>query len=241
MGKHQSKTINELINIVAKLVKAQKKLWQLQQFEFMEKKDITSKKKNVIAYVDGSCNASMKICTYGIVLIFPDKIKKYSGQVLGVPKNVCNSRAAELGATVMALGVAASFGVKKLVLKYDCKAIADTANGKYKKSDILGEWFHNIYLKRREDIKIKLKKVKAHSRDKYNEEADVLARKAMQQLVNKKKAAKKPVAKNINGSQPKEANSLNILTKLPVEEQDSKVDQLMYPLVLRKESLPMVI
>ena len=241
MGKHQSKTIDKLINIVAKLVKAQKKLWPLQQFEFMEKKDITSKKKNVIAYVDGSCNASMKICTYGIVLIFPDKIKKYSGQVLGVPKNVCNSRAAELGATVMALGVAASFGVKKLVLKYDCKAIADTANGKYKKSDILGEWFHNIYLKRREDIKIKLKKVKAHSKDKYNEEADGLARKAMQQLASKKKAPKKQISKNINCSQVKEANSLKVITKLPIEVQDSKAVKLVHPVVVRRESLPMVI
>lgn len=240
MGKHKRKTIDKLINIVEKLIKEQKKIWQLQQFEFMEKKDIPVKKKNAIAYVDGSCNESLKLCTYGIVLILPDKIKKYSGQVVGIPNKICNSRAAEFGAAVMALGVASSFGVKKMVLKYDCKAIADCANGKFKKNDVLGEWFHNLYLKRRENIKIKLKKVKAHSRDEHNQEADSLARKAMQQLINKKQATKSQAKNSNNKANNQKYNNTEVISVTYVNPVLS-IQSLKYPLVPRPDSLPMVI
>ena len=239
MSKRQKLVIDKLLKIVGDLVKEQRKIWQLQQFEFMEKKDITFKKNNAIAYVDGSCDSKAKISTYGIIVVLPDKIKKYHGQVVGIPDNICDSRSAEFGATIQAVGIALSLGVKKLVIKYDCKAIADCLKGKVKKSDKVGLWFRGLYEKRREKMKIKLKKVKAHSNDKYNEEADRLARTTLRQLVNKKK---KEVSKKAK-LKPKVAVCKDVV----ILEKDVCVEVLNcqkvgeQALVLRRETLPMVI
>lgn len=236
MGKKQKKTIKKLIEIVSDLIKQQKKIWTLQQFEFMEKQNLTFSTKSIVAYVDGSCNEKLKICTYGIILIMSDGVKKYSGRIGGVPGNVYDSRTAEFGSVLAALSVIRSLGIKKLVLKYDCEAIAACLKGKYKSNDKIAQWFYDSYNRQREKIKIKLKKVKAHAKDKYNEEADNLARSTMQSIagqMKKKKAAKKISPKNT--TKVYSVGNANIEVNLKSEK------NINYPVVISNYRLPMII
>lgn len=176
MKSKKKKRIDKLIAIVGNLIKEQKKIWKLQQFEVAKRSDLVVSQKTAVAYTDGSYNSQHRVGAYGIVMIMSDKVRKYSGKVDALSGIQIDSRIAEYFAVAQAINLACSLGVKQLVIKYDAKAAS---------------WLRDIVARKSLLIDINLVKVKAHSDLIYNEMADDLAGNVMRSLVGSKKVANK--------------------------------------------------
>lgn len=145
---------------------------------FSDNVDFDSVKANeMIVYVDGSYNDKTGEFGYGVVS-FTDKGKESYGGKFASADAAHRNVSGELYAAMHAMDKALEEGKEKLYIHYDYSGIERWA---------IGEWKTNVELTRRykrkfDEVKDKLKicfiKVKAHSNDPYNDEADKLAREA---------------------------------------------------------------
>lgn len=135
--------------------------------------------KAVKAYVDGSYSKSLRKSSYGCVMVDSNTITRISGR--STEKNGSNlwNVSGELSGALKAIEWAIKKNFKHIIIYYDYEGISKWANGEWKaKKDETKKYVENIQEYKRK-INIEFVKVKAHSGDKYNEEADKLAKKAL--------------------------------------------------------------
>ncbi len=146
-----------------------------------EQKDKKPQEDNdmAIAYVDGSYKAKSKEFSCGVVIFYKNKIyemsKKFNDEDMCSMRNV----AGEIKGAESAINFCLSKGISKLKIYYDYEGIARWAKGEWKCNKEGTKNYSEFYKKAKTKIDISFVKVKAHSGNKYNDRADMLAKKAL--------------------------------------------------------------
>ncbi|MCQ2537205.1 MAG: aminotransferase class I/II-fold pyridoxal phosphate-dependent enzyme [Lachnospiraceae bacterium] len=139
----------------------------------------------LIAYVDGSFDASANKYSYGCVLLVEtDKgneevVTKLSGS--GEDPDVAKIRnvAGEMLGAMNAIKWAKSNGYHSVDIRYDYMGIEMWATGKWKANNEYTKSYARYMKQASRDIEIKYKKIAAHTGNTYNEMADKLAKGAL--------------------------------------------------------------
>ena len=144
-----------------------------------EKEKTTPKVEKITAYVDGSYNVATKEYSYGAVIFAGDKkecfSEKFNDPELATMRNV----AGELEGSMKAMRYAVEAGAKELDIYYDYEGIEKWCTGAWKTNKDGTKAYKAFYEQISQKVKVKFHKVKGHSGDRYNDEADVLAKAAL--------------------------------------------------------------
>ena len=134
----------------------------------------------LIAYVDGSFDAAIGKYAFGCVILTPDgDIIKESGNGDNPESLAIRNVAGEMLGAMTAVRWAIKNGYDNLELRYDYEGIEKWATGVWKAKNTLTQKYAEYMQRQKRYIKISFQKVKAHSGDYYNEEADKLAKEAL--------------------------------------------------------------
>ena len=139
-----------------------------------------SESDHVIAYVDGSFDQNIGRYAFGCILILPDgRTLRRSGSGNQPESLAIRNVAGEmLGAMYASLWTIKN-GFKSLDICYDYAGIEKWAMGDWKTNNELTKKYAAFMSDCRQRIRIKFKKIAAHTGDYYNEQADQLAKSAL--------------------------------------------------------------
>lgn len=132
-----------------------------------------------VAYVDGSFNVATGEFSYGVVMFHQGKElhfnKKFDDTELATMRNV----AGEIKGAEAAMQYAFEHGMKELIIYHDYEGISRWPLREWKANKDGTIAYQTFYDKISKNVNIKFVKVKGHSGDKYNDEADRLAKEAL--------------------------------------------------------------
>lgn len=136
--------------------------------------------KGLFIYVDGSFAVDKGNYSYGLVavndgeVIYKDKgqgddkeaipLRNVSGEVLGAK---------------MAVEFAIEKGFNEVTIAYDYQGVESWALGTWKRNNKVTDEYNQFMQNKMKLIKVKFKKIKGHSGNKYNDLADKLAKEAL--------------------------------------------------------------
>lgn len=136
----------------------------------------------LIAYVDGSYEDSIKKYAFGCVLITP------SGQIIEKFGNGDNPAslairnvAGEMIGAMFATRWALVNGFKEIEIRYDYEGIEKWVRGIWQTKNELTSQYAQFMRNKEKAIRIVFTKVSAHSNNKYNDMADALAKKGLEE------------------------------------------------------------
>ncbi|MFA5527465.1 MAG: ribonuclease H family protein [Peptostreptococcales bacterium] len=139
--------------------------------------------KNIAhAYVDGSYSDSKNRYAYGAVLISPNgTIEEICGSDNN--ENALSSRnvAGELAGAMQAIQWAVKEGYKGIMIYHDYEGIQKWATGEWQAKSYVALKYLEFLQKYKKKLNIEFTKVLAHSGNKYNEMADALAKKGLEE------------------------------------------------------------
>lgn len=138
-----------------------------------------STKEEFIAYVDGSYNDANKKVGLGVIMGVGGDIVRISKEVAANDLISMRNVAGEIKASEEAIKYALELGAKKIVIYHDYEGIAKWCNGQWKTNLEGTKAYKEFYLSVKDKIVIEFIKVKGHSGNKYNDEADILAKKSI--------------------------------------------------------------
>ncbi len=134
----------------------------------------------VVAYVDGSFDASTGRYGYGCVILTPDgEVTRAKGWGDRPEARTARNVAGELLGAMYALRWAAAKGYRKLILCHDYNGIAFWYEGKWKASSDCAKKYLEFVRPYQTQMEVSFRKIAAHTGVKYNEEADALAKEAL--------------------------------------------------------------
>lgn len=135
--------------------------------------------KKLTAYVDGSYDKSTGVYGYGVVLLEADGKKNMRGY--GSDTEGIWQVAGELAGAKSAIRYARENGYDAVHICYDYEGIEKWASGEWKaKKRSTKEYVEFVKLARGAGLTVTYEKVAAHTGVQYNEEADALAKSAVQ-------------------------------------------------------------
>ncbi|SHH31802.1 ribonuclease HI [Thermosipho atlanticus DSM 15807] len=129
------------------------------------------------AYVDGSYKSSGKIGA-GLVIVKTGGIEKYYKFITKYAKH--RNVTGEIVATLLALEYAKNETINNLEIFYDYTGIEMWSVGRWKPKTELTKKYKNLYDKYSKIINVTFTKVKAHTGERFNDLADKLAKKAIE-------------------------------------------------------------
>ncbi len=138
----------------------------------------------VIAYVDGSFSKELNRYSYGCIINFKGKKIELSDSGSDEKYLIMNNVAGEIFGSMQAISWAIINNAKEIILYYDYEGIEKWANDSWKATKKGTIEYKNFIKSSREKIKIKFVKVIAHSGVQLNEEADLLAKKALFETIS---------------------------------------------------------
>lgn len=131
------------------------------------------------AYVDGSYNATTGEYSYGVVMFHDGKelhfSEKFDDAELATMRNV----AGEIKGAEAAMTYAYENGLKELYIYHDYEGIAKWPLRQWQANKEGTIAYREFYDRIVNKVKVHFVKVKGHSGDKYNDEADRLAKEAL--------------------------------------------------------------
>lgn len=135
--------------------------------------------KGMVAYVDGSYRADTKEYSCGMVVLKNDEViyrfsKKYQDAAASM-RNV----AGEISGAKAAMAYAIANNETSLTIYHDYEGIRTWCTGEWKAKNMWTQEYSSYYRKVSKNINISFVKVKGHSGNKYNDEADKLAKSAL--------------------------------------------------------------
>ena len=134
----------------------------------------------VEAYVHGSYEHCIREYGSGVVILKDGEVQKtYSEK--GNEESLVTMRnvAGEIEAAKLAMSYCLDNNIENLVLYFDYEGIEKWCTGVWKTNKTGTIDYKKYYDSIKDKLNVKFVKVKAHSGDKYNEEADKLAKKAI--------------------------------------------------------------
>lgn len=132
------------------------------------------------AYVDGSFDEAIGKYSFGCVILTPQgEIIRRSGSGSQPESLAIRNVAGEMLGAMYAARWAVVNGYGSLRLCYDYQGIEKWAVGEWKAKNPLTQKYAEFMAQQRRLIAIHFQKIKAHSGDLYNEEADTLAKEAL--------------------------------------------------------------
>ena len=134
----------------------------------------------IIAYVDGSFNKELKKYSFGCVIIKPDgEIIRESGNGDNPESLALRNVTGEMLGAMYAVKWCEVNGYAAVKICYDYMGIEMWATGGWKTNNNLTQKYAAFMRESSARIRISFQKIAAHTGDKYNEEADKLAKKAL--------------------------------------------------------------
>lgn len=133
----------------------------------------------MISYVDGSYNIKTKEYGCGVVIFTNEGKKTLSKKGTNEEYSKSRNVAGEILGAVESMELALEMGKKTLKIYYDYRGIEEWALGNWKTNNILTKNYKIKYDNIKKSLKVIFNKVEAHTGDKYNEEADILAKKSV--------------------------------------------------------------
>ena len=151
------------------------------QKEKIEKREQTEKKEQkLVAYVDGSFHEALGKYAFGCVLLLPNgDVIRECGNGDNPDSVAIRNVAGEMIGAMFAVRWAVVNEFATIELHYDYEGIEKWAVGTWKAKNPLTQKYAAYMKKQQSVIQIRFQKVKAHSGDPYNEEADRLAKTAL--------------------------------------------------------------
>ncbi len=146
--------------------------------QYMNIKSGEGKKSEAFAYIDGSFNKDKHIYGYGGFIMYQGE--KYIIQGKGNDTNLKNMRnvAGEIIASQETIKKAIELNIKSIDIYYDYEGIERWAKGEWKANEIGTKNYQNFFQSIKSKINVNFIKVKGHSGEKGNDEADRLAKEA---------------------------------------------------------------
>jgi viroplasmin and RNaseH domain-containing protein len=141
--------------------------------------DSIKEDSNLKAYVDGSYDLATGSYSYGVVLIQDDFKETLSGREQDLQMAVMRNVAGEIKGAMRAMEWAIEHDKKDLQIYYDYTGIENWAKGNWKANKKGTRDYQEYYNSIKNKLNVEFRKVKAHSGDKYNDEADQLAKDAI--------------------------------------------------------------
>ncbi len=136
----------------------------------------------LVAYVDGSFDEKIGRYSFGCVLITPEGEKILRSGNGESPEAVAiRNVAGEMLGAMYAVKWAMKNGYSEIEICYDYQGIEKWAVGEWKTNHIMTQKYAQFMAKSGENVRIDFRKVKAHSGNYYNEQADKLAKAALTQ------------------------------------------------------------
>lgn len=144
---------------------------------------VQNSQEKAIAYVDGSFDGKSNVYGSGAVLFYCGEKFAYSKagndeKLLGM-RNV----AGEILAAQAVMKYCISKGIKYLDIYYDYQGIEAWADGSWKTNRLGTREYKRFCDEAFQKLNVKFIKVKAHSNDVYNDEADSLAKKSIEEYI----------------------------------------------------------
>lgn len=146
---------------------------------FLDDTEIKEEIAGPIAYIDGSYDAKTGCYSFGGVLIIDNNIyqfnKKYEKDEYSSMRNV----AGEIKGAAYVINYCINRGIKEINIFYDYMGIEAWYTGAWKAKSKIAIDYVDFLNKNRDKINICFHKVKSHTNVKYNDMADMLAKKAL--------------------------------------------------------------
>lgn len=142
--------------------------------------ELIEDEEGLFIYVDGSFSVDKGNYSYGLVavkdgeIIYKDKGKGFDKEAISL-RNVSGE---VLGAR-MAVEYAIENGFKEITIAYDYQGVESWALGTWKRNNRITVEYNEFMQNKMNEVKIRFKKIKGHSGDKYNDLADKLAKEAL--------------------------------------------------------------
>lgn len=130
-----------------------------------------------IFYVDGSFNNRTNRAGYGLVLLKDNKvIIKDLGTTHPHEITSLQNVLGEIKGAIKATDIAIANDYKNITIVYDYFGIEKWAKGQWGAKNEVTKYYQKVMKERMKYIKINFQKVKSHSNNKWNDEADRLAK-----------------------------------------------------------------
>lgn len=144
-----------------------------------EKEEPIASQADCVAYVDGSYDHSILAYGSGAVIFF-DKQKYTFSQMNNNPSLVSmRNVAGEIEASMIAMQFALDHHCKHLEICYDYAGIENWCTGMWKANKKGTMDYLAFYQNAKQSLEISFRKIKSHSNHALNDEADLLAKKAL--------------------------------------------------------------
>jgi ribonuclease HI len=140
--------------------------------------------KTVRAYVDGSYSEATGVYSYGCVILSDDKVERLSGNGNDESATSMRNVAGELLGAMRAVKWAYENKYPRIIIYHDYEGIAKWITGEWKAKQDGTKKYVDFVMKYKKNLVIDFVKVLAHSGDKYNEEADKLAKEALTKQIS---------------------------------------------------------
>ena len=132
-------------------------------------------------YVDGSFMPHKGNFSFGLVAIENGEIiHKDNGKGFDEEAIALRNVSGEVLGAKKAVEFALSKGYKEVTIAYDYQGVESWALGTWKRNNRITQDYNAFMQEKMKDIKIRFKKIKGQSGDKYNEMADMLAKEALE-------------------------------------------------------------
>lgn len=135
--------------------------------------------KELKAYVDGSYDLETGSYSYGVVIIQNGFKQTLSGREQDPEMAAMRNVAGEIKGAMCAMQWAIENNKKSLYIYYDYTGIENWAKGNWKTNKKGTKEYREYYNSIKDKLNVEFRKVKAHSGNQYNDEADQLAKDAI--------------------------------------------------------------
>lgn len=138
---------------------------------------------SIYIYVDGSFMVHKENYSYGFLVVKNNEVL-FKDNGVGYDKEAVALRnvSGEVEGAMKATEYAIKNGYKEIILCYDYQGIESWALGTWKRNNRITQNYHEFMQEKFKVINIKFKKIKGHSGNKFNDMADILAKKALESI-----------------------------------------------------------
>lgn len=131
------------------------------------------------AYCDGSFDKETSRFSYGVIVFWNNEKFEFSESFFDEELSLMRNVAGEIKGAEKVFSFCADNNIKSVELFYDYEGIEKWCTGEWKRNKTGTISYHDNYNKIKDEVKVKFTKVKGHSGNKFNDEADALAKSAL--------------------------------------------------------------